>query len=500
MAGENPTRRLVIRHRIPLAAPLAMMLALLLPCCADAVDPHAAKRILLLGGNLFAEGDRCAQVLNDMVAVSGVLGDAHFEVLAAPGASPEELIDLLRGAPDARAVIAIVGDLSVLRGVDTNKQFPQHKKLSSRVVNNKQLDHALTALQTVANERGMDWVLATHPLGLQGRIEVPELVAVAEHLRDRGATLDLATAFAARERELLFTNDVDVLDEYGHDALAETILLALLDDDAPMRAEQPGQTSARRELSALLAWASGDDARFRWSAHRALQEPAVDAAQATRQAAISTAISGLTPQTRRLWQQIDSTSAAAEIPGLAAGRLLSAGNPQGHASDVPTTQGLAALAAAMKSSLGNGDRQGGNRSSAVLAAADDWVAASPQHASAWLGLEFAVRISRQRKSPAKLAAIHLQAYQHIVAPERWEQLSQSWPENLSALPALAILERTFLAQLPAGPSLHATRRASRQGKNARSLALFDKATRLLALPENWVSERVRIAALARSAR
>lgn len=466
---------------------LLAALVLLLPCCGEAVDPAASERILLVGGEIFEGGDRCAAVLNDMVAPSGVLGDGRFMVVAATAPGAEGLLEALRTAPQARAVIVIAGDSSLLTGIDTNARLPEHKQITSRVVDIPALTSALDELKDLAASRGMHFVLATHPLGRQGRIELPELVDVAEIVRQQGATLDLAQSFAAREAGLLFTNDIDVLDTYGHDALAHILFKALLGDAPLIPAQDLRESAARDEIEALLIWARGDDALFRWAAHRALQQPPTGAAHEARQAAIATLRNGLTPQSRQRWTEIEGQAELGHVPGLALGQMLSSGKlPRDNSSD-QGEQALTTVLSAFTNSESDVD---------PLAIADGLVAAGPHRVSAWLALDFAARLTKERRGVSRLALRHLQTFEGVVSPARWELLSDRWPGCLGALPALTLLEHIYRSHLPAGPALHEARRASRQGLFARALAVFDRGTRLLTVPPNWSAERQRLATLA----
>ncbi len=466
---------------------LLAALVLWLPCCGDTVDPAAAERILLVGGEIFGGGDRCATVLNDMVAPSGVVGDGRFTVVSTTAAGAEGLVEALRAAPRARAVIVIAGDSSLLTGIDTNARLPEHQQITSRVVDVPALTSALDELREVAASRGMHFVLATHPLGKQGRIELPELVEVAEIVRQQGATLDLAQSFAARETELLFADGVDVLDNYGHDALAQILFVALLGEAPLIPAQDLQESAARDEIEALLTWARGDDALFRWAAHRALQRPPTGAVHEARQAMIATLRNGLTPQSRQRWTSIESQPELGPVPGLDLGQMLASGEKPRHNSGDPGERALTKVLSAYT-----------DPESAVdpLAIADGLVAAGPHRASAWLALDFAARLTKERRGVSRLALRQLQTFEGVVSPARWERLSETWPDCLGALPALILLEHIYRSHLPAGPALHAARRASRRGLFSRALTLFDRGTRLLTVPPNWAAERQRIAALA----
>jgi len=463
---------------------LLTVVTLLATSCSDGADPQAADRVLLLGGNLFAGGDRCARLLDEMASASGVLGPAFFELLALPGATPAELAQALHDAPAARAVVAVVGDLTLLTGIDTNAEFPPHKLLTSRGFDRAALEEALGEIRSIARSRGMLCVVATHPLGRQGRIEVPELLEVADVVREGDAILDLSTAFALIEQELLFSNGIDELDDYGHDAFASALFHSLLEDQPPLPPRNDAEAAARAEISALLAWAEGNDTRFRRAAREILSEPAIGADQATRHAAIANLMQGIIQPTRRRWTLIEP-SAEGAVPGLAVGRMLTLGKPGLTAADT-VEQGLIEILSAI-----------GRADAGVLELADNLVAAAPHRASTWLALELAARITLGRRGVPLRALRHLAIYTtESMSQKRWEQLMTAWPDCLGALPALLQLESVFRSQLPAGPALHSARRSSRLGLHSQAGALLDRATHQLVVPDNWSTERKRIEALA----
>jgi hypothetical protein len=463
---------------------LFAVLALWAPGCRDGPDPEATNRVLLLGGNLFAGGDRCVQLLDEMASASGVLGPVCFDLVAVPGASPDELAQALRTAPAARAVVVVIGDLSLLTGINTNADFPPSKLITSRLFDREALDETLETLRSIARSRGMLYVLATHPLGLQGRIEVPELSEVADAVRAGGATLDLAKTFSVYDQQLLFTNGIDELDEYGHDAFANALFYSLLDDQAPIPARDDAEAAARAECAALLSWARGDDARFRPAARAILLEPPAGVAQATRHAAIANLLQGIAKPTRHRWTLIDPASAG-DVPGLAVGRLLTLGKPGPIPAD-PVERAFIEILSAIS-----------QRDDNVLALADKLVAAEPHRATSWIALGLAASLTRDRQGVPQQARKHLQTYSSgNISPARWEQLMTTWPSSLAALPAMLQLDSIFRSHLPAGPALHAARRSSRLGLHSKAGALLDRATKKLEVPRNWTTERKRLAKLA----
>ena len=227
--------------------------------CARPAPP--GDTLLLLGARSFGADSRAAELLDDMAAATDVLGPARFEIVRA--ASPDRFADALRGHDGLRAVIALVGDLSVLHGVDPTVWPRFEPELTSRVPDLDALDEALDRLRRAVAERGGTLVLATAPLGMQGRIEVPELLGVHAHLRERARDLDvplldLAAHFADLDPAPLFANGIDVLDGYGDDELARASSSTRRRcPRATTPSAPPGPRPARSRPSTAARWRRG---------------------------------------------------------------------------------------------------------------------------------------------------------------------------------------------------------------------------------------------------
>jgi len=242
-------------------------LAVTLAGCGD--QPAAALSgsqdvVLLVGADTFAGGDRVAQRLADAASGSDVLGPARFELLAVPGGSPADLAARLRErlarAADVRAVVAVLGDLTALTGIDPTVRLPERRELSSREPRTAEVLAARRAMADDARAAGAVFLAATAPLGRQGRVEVPELLDVARALGEAGPVVDLQAGFLARADEPLFANGIDRLDDYGHDALARELLPALL---AALPPRDDDERTARLQARALEAFAQGREDEWR---------------------------------------------------------------------------------------------------------------------------------------------------------------------------------------------------------------------------------------------
>ncbi|HZL99891.1 MAG TPA: hypothetical protein VFD43_06530, partial [Planctomycetota bacterium] len=149
----------------------AAAVALLAVCSLAPAGP--GDTVVLLAARSLADSERAAALLDGLAAETGILGPARFEILAAPQASPRDFARLLDGRRaeragaegGLRAVIAVLGDLSVLQGVDPSIPDRKPDALTSRVVEQQELDAAVEALARAAARQGARLVLASAPLG-----------------------------------------------------------------------------------------------------------------------------------------------------------------------------------------------------------------------------------------------------------------------------------------------------------------------------------------------
>jgi len=445
-------------------------------CTDDAAGARDVGRdvVLLVGADTFAAGDRAARLLEEAAGTTDVLGPARFEMLTAPGGRPSDLPPLLarrlQRARDVRAVVAVLGDLTLLTGIDPS--LPPHvpTALTSRVPRTDEMLAARAALAAGARAHGAAFVCATAPLGRQGRVEVPELLGVAEALRAAGPVLDLQAAFLACEDEPWFANGIDRLDEYGHDELARLLLPALL-DVLPPRDED--ERVARLQAEALSAFAQGRDDEWRALLPQVEATPARAPRAASRRAALLSAAEGLLARAAD-WAAIDAGTAT-DVPGLAAARALRELPPGDLQPTDPIEQAVLVVMRLIAA--------GSTQASDVAAAA---VAESPQRLEAWVLLQLAgttIGPPRDWRGPARRTLRLFTGGPVDVAQA--ERLLDGWPAPLDALPALLCASRATASHLPCGPLLSTARRRAALGYTEHAAELLRPAMEQQQLPPTW---------------
>ncbi len=453
--------------------------ALLAIALGAACAPAPAARtvgdtILVVGANAFAGGDRAVRLLQDAADTTDVLGPVRFELLAAPGGRPSDLPPLLRGrlaiAHDVRAVVAVLGDLTLLDGVDPDRPPRAGQARTSRAPRTDELLAAARALRTEGEAAGADVLLATAPLSRQARVEVPELLPAADALRAAGPVLDLQAAFRAGEDEALFAGGADRLDDWGHDRLARELLAGLLESLPPRDANE---RVARLHARALAACASGDDAAWRALLPEVEAAPAGPPRAAARRAALLSAAQGVEARSTD-WDAI-APPAGADVPGLVAARQLLR-RPLGDlATSDPVEQGVLAVLQALAA---------GETAAAELAGAR--VDLAPQRLEPWLLLQLATDLAglpRDWRRPA-LRTLALYA-PSAVAEATAARLLTDPRTGLDSLPALLCAARATAAHRPDGPTLDTARRRAALGYTDHAAKLLLDVDRSQRLPSEW---------------
>ena len=472
------------------ATAIALAVAALLlagPACGpDAArsTPAAASapRLLLVGGRVFAGGDRCARRLTDMLAATGVAGDLRVELLAEPGADPARLAVLLRHAGHAgpaTTVIAVLGDLALMDGIDPSAAMPVQDRITSRVIDGDAFDRGVVELERACDALGARLVIATPPLGIQGRVELPELVELAARLRQRrGMSLDLNAIFAAHEPGPLFANGIDVLDDDGHDLLAHAIYRSLLGAGAPTPPADAAQLRRRQLFAALHAWADGDDGALERALEQRLSGPSPDDRIAALQAALGFAARGRSDEGLALWRRLDHADVA--LPGLATGRLLA-----GVEGPAPT--GFEGRVVDVLRALGARDAQAVDAARALTLEA-------PERIEAWILLVAANALPNGDRGVLARAQSRLAAFDGgPVSDERALALLELGPAALVALPALLAVGRPYEGALVTGPALRAARRRARVDMPGSAVQILDQAMTVGPCPPRWRQERDAIA-------
>ena len=509
-----------------LAAWLVLAAATLTGCGPPPVpvDKGASRTILLLGCRTFGGSTRVATLLDDIAAATDVLGPTHFLVEAPPGCAPADLPVLLGRHPEASIAIAIVGDLSVLDGVDPSQPPAALERLTSRQVPMDALREMLGRLEQTARSQGTTLLLATAPLGRQARLEVPELDAVAELVRERGAALDLARDFRALEPAPLFSNGIDRLDDFGHDELAAALYACCLQDGGPLPARDAAETSARLQARALEAFHADREADFAQLAAQALASGEAPASprHAARLAALAGAREGFAAAAPR-WAAIAGPEES--VPGLALGRaLLRAahyGAEPGAQSDPPPGREAsgtvdsrdAAVSGAASPLAGEPcdasprafeaelvEALEGLRSADGHAAelAERCVRAHPERLEAWIALQVVSLALPPVRDMRGEARRHLALCPRDTVPESLlTRVLRSWPLAVDDLPALLLASRVREGMLPTGPLLQTARRRASLGYVDHALEMLRTGLQGLRVPPAWERELQRIEALPR---
>jgi hypothetical protein len=344
-------------------------------------------------------------------------------------------------------------------------------------------------------------VLATAPLSQQGRVEVPELLAVADHLRQRGPVLDLQQAFTAVERAALLSGGVDVLDAWGHEELARLLYEALrvgpwlpsrtaaearareqvdvLADWAAVR-EQPIRATAREVLEAGLAAQGGGEAPAAEGSEPLPDGPRLR--EATRLAALALLLDGPEPAVRDLWPGVPTGGTPPEVPALALGRRLCGLSPgDGATIRDPVERECLALFDLLEDPGRGGE---------AWSAAQEIVARHPQRLEAWLALEAAMLMEGPPTDVRSRALATCARFERPPAAlRRWELLLDAWPDSLRALPALLLASRPEAFLRPRGPELTEARRAAQRGLYELAARLLEQAGRERPVPPSWREAR-----------
>jgi hypothetical protein len=446
----------------------------------------ARDRILLIGGRTFAEGGRVIEALDAMVAASGVVGDSRFELLPDAKLTDEELGQVLEGQTDLRAIIAVVGDLSVMRGIDPNRDIPDDQRaLSSRQIDEVELNAAMDRLEACAQRLGTHLVFSTAPLGLQGRVETPELLRVADIVDERARVLHLAADFRMRESASLFANGIDQLDNLGHEEAARLMFHRLCRDETFLPSRNDDERIARAGQRALDAWLMADEPRFLSAMAEATRHTPGTRLGAVREAALYAARDGLLASCER-WTAAGPLQGPCAIPGLSIARLLCRQTTEPQTSCDPFEQELLAVAMPILEA----------RWIDAWRLATEVVDRHPNRTEAWITLEAAARASGHE--PGALAEGALPSLSaggwKPVSEARAVAILRERAAGMTWLPVLLVASAPYAGQTPTGPILERLKRDYRQGWHARALNIWGRDTRGLLIPPVWSAELERLKA------
>ena len=428
----------VVRSSPPAARAAARVAAVALAlagCSRSAATP--GDTIVLLASRSFADSDRAAALLDGLAAATDVLGPARFEVVAAQQARPQDFARLLAERPAGdgglRAVIALLGDLSVMQDVDPSIENRKPTELTSRVLDVDALDAAVDELAQAAEAQGGRLVLASAPLGRQGRIEVRELLAVRARYQARPGFIDLQATFRPLEGEALFTNGIDRIGPEGQAVLARAVFAALCEDPGPIEPRDAAERRARAQARALAHLAAGRraEAAAELAAARGLAA-AAGSRDTLREAALALALEGR----EAVAASLDALRSAAATPGLALMVRLASDDPGGPPAAEPFEAALVAVLDAVRA-----------RDPQAVRAAKALATAHPDRVEAWMVLQLAgIVVASPPTEVRDEARARLARFPHAVVPaEVSGALLADWPRCLDALPALYLAQQPFAA-------------------------------------------------------
>lgn len=399
--------------------------------------------IVLVTANACAS-PRAAERLEDALAVSDVCGAVSVTWTTAPRATPDDVaatVAQLDGTP--RAVIAVLGDRTLLRGIDPADPVEAARSgLTSRHVD---VDAWLAETRAL---RASGVLVATAPLGRAARVEIPELVEAADALRDAGLVdIDLGATFADTGDRVLTERGYDVLDAFGEQLVVRALFAALVADALPARDE--AEQAARREARALDAWLHRrDDWRDALAAALDDVAPPPTLRHAARRAALDLARDGW--RAGAALTDLDVPRDDPDAPGLAIALMFDGRPPVDWTPSDPVE---AALLAALRD---------------LPTARERLVALTAEHPhrlDAWIGRQL-VALADPRPSRLRGRAMRaLDAHAHAAPPlDAAIELATPWPGGAAAvLPALVAAQRPFADEIPSGPWLDDARRRARLG-------------------------------------
>jgi hypothetical protein len=434
--------------------------------------------ILLAGGRTFAGGSRVEETLNAMAAASGVIGDSRFALLSEADFARKNFATVLKIWGKPRAILAVVGDLSYMKGIDPTVGIPVNQNvLSSRKINEARLATALGRLETNARLHEVPLVFATAPLGKQGRVETPELLRVARAVRERDSTLDLQALFQERESTPLFLNGIDILDNFGHEETARLIFKEICSPNSLLPARTDEERQARATQRALDAWMEADEPGFETAADEALQYTPTTTLGKVRQAALYTARDGFKASWRR-WASIESEETQSAPLGLALALVLARRTPASLASSHLFEAELLAIA---KMILSNNRTEAWNNSRELIAQ-------YPHRPEAWIISKIASRTAHQQAvaSDAQfLSTLEAMGWQPIAKNRVLEALQTKSGATMS-LPVMLVASAPYETLTPTGPALEQCRRTYQLGLRGKALSKWKRDTSDFLVPPAWL--------------
>ena len=460
---------------------------------ADAVtvdDPVRAKgsAILLVDSGGLGPGASLAAALEEVFTSTGVLTDTRWMHHRAfvPSEDPRALV---RGAgDDLRAVILVLGGLDWFPGVDPSRPPGAVGQRVDRRVDTPMVVAEIARWRLAAEAVGAKLLLATAPLGIGARIEVPEMLELEQLVRAAGCSVDIARHFRTLEDREYFRRGFDDLTELGREALVRFVYAQVVTRPAVLPSRHPGEEAARREARALHDLLAGDRDAFEISAAAALRGDAPTPAHALRRAAISL-VTEPPARARARWAALPATEVDGMPPGLAVGRWLTGGDAgAGHPEDpveVALVRWLWALDVGADES-----RSTSERAAALLvsrARLDELAAVAPHRLETLIARQTvaAWEAPPRRLRGEELAGLH-GFDDDVLSADLARQLLDEGPGAVRWLPALLAASVPRRDMILTGPGLHGALRRSRligPGAGLRRLRLEGEKG---PFPDSWI--------------
>lgn len=432
--------------------------------------------ILLADSTMLQEADRVISLLDGIARDTGVFGEVTFEHVPLGLRNIDALASRLRQDPPVRTVIAVVGGISWMDGVNPTLPPRPVRTLIRRNINIGEVKQQITLVQEVCATAGARLLLATAPLSIQARIEMPELLEIERVVKAFAPVFDLAQRFRALQSRPLFADGLDQLDAFGQDELVRAVYDIPLHQPHLLPATEKSEEEARLEARCLRAFAQGDRKTLDRLLPAALHGPPSSPAHANRRAALHLAVRGTKGNVGR-WANLEGQGGT--MPGLGIGKLL-AEMPvgvQGQNHSDPLERGLEALLRQLNDSEEDPDGQ------KILLFAEELARRFPHRLESWVAFSVVGRLVVPPVIVQGDALRQLKRYDTIKAPPSFlGPLLRGGTKALNALPALVAASCPEVGMTPSGPLLDKARRRAALGKPGAAALVMENARS----DQNWL--------------
>lgn len=462
----------------------------------DAVVVPKGSAILLVDSGGLGPGATLVASLERVFESTGVITDTRWMHHRAFVPSPDPTVLLRAAGGRLRAVVLVVGGLDWFPGVDPVRPSGSVAQRIQRDLDPALVVEEIARWRLAADRVGASLLLATAPLGVGARIEVPETLELEELVRAAGCALDLAGSFRAREDREEFVDGFDTLNDLGRQALVRHVYDEVVARPGLLPARDPAEEAARREARALNALLAGDHEAFQTAAQAALRGEAASPEHAVRRAALSLLVESPARAAER-WAALPATPDFVGPTGHLFGRWLA-----GHEEDVDLardpfesalTRWLGALGLAA-----DVQRSDEDRAAALLVARarlDEVSVLAPHRLETWIARQVVAGLEQPPRRVRGEALADLSSLDRdLLSMDLAQRLLDEGPTALRWLPALLAASVPRQGMTPTGPGLHdALRRARLIGPGAglRRLRMQGESSTLPAEWSRLLAESVR---------